>query len=64
MQNYYQAAGLDFTKTSFEILGKDFIDEYESKKLTCSLFENSEIVLSGIHKKGDWAISSFSISAR
>lgn len=52
VQNYYQAAGLDFTKTSFEILGKDFIDEYESKKLTCSLFENAEIVLSGIHKKG------------
>jgi phosphoglycolate phosphatase len=52
VQNYYQTAGLDFTKTSFEILGKDFIDEYESKKLTCSLFENSEIVLSGIHKKG------------
>lgn len=52
VQNYYQTAGLDFTKTSFEILGKDFIEEYESKKLTCSLFENSEIVLSGIHKKG------------
>jgi phosphoglycolate phosphatase len=52
VQNYYQAAGLDFTKTSFEILGKDFIDEYEFKKLTCSLFENAEIVLSGIHKKG------------
>ena len=52
VQNYYQAAGLDFTITSFEILGKDFIDEYESKKLTCSLFEYAEIVLSGIHKKG------------
>lgn len=52
VQNYYQAAGLDFSKISFEVLGKDFIDEYESKKLTCSLFENSEIVLSGIHKKG------------
>lgn len=52
VQNYYQTAGLDFTKTSFEILGKDFIDEYESKKLTCSLFENSEIVLSSIHNKG------------
>jgi phosphoglycolate phosphatase len=52
VQNYYQAAGLDFTKTSFEIMGKDFIDEYESKKLSCSLFDNSIDVLSGIQKHG------------
>ena len=52
MQNYYQAAGLDFTKTSFEIMGKDFIDEYESKKLSCSLFDNAVDVLSGIQKQG------------
>ena len=52
VQNYYQAAGLDFTKTSFEIMGKDFIDEYESKKLSCSLFDNAIDVLSGIQKQG------------
>jgi len=52
VQNYYQAAGLDFTKTSFEIMGKDFIDEYESKKLSCSLFDNAINVLSGIQKQG------------
>ncbi len=52
VQNYYTAAGLDFSKTSFEILGKDFIDEYESKKLTCSLHENAVEVLSAIHQKG------------
>jgi len=52
VQNYYQAAGLDFTKTSFEIMGKDFIDEYESKKLSCSLFDNVIDVLSGIQKQG------------
>ena len=52
VQNYYQAAGLDFSKISFEVLGKDFIDEYEEKKLSCSLFENAVDVLSGIHKKG------------
>lgn len=51
VQNYYQAAGLDFTKTSFEIMGKDFIDEYESKKLSCSLFDNAIDVLSGIQKQ-------------
>ncbi len=52
VQDYYEAAGLDFSKTSFEILGKDFIDEYESKKLTCSLHDNAVEVLSSIHKKG------------
>ena len=52
VQNYYQAAGLDFTKTSFEIMGKDFIDEYESNKLSCSLFDNAIDVLSGIQKQG------------
>lgn len=52
VQNYYEAAGLDFSKTSFEVLGKDFIDEYESKKLTCSLHDNAVEVLSSIHKEG------------
>lgn len=52
VQNYYEAAGLDFSKTSFEVLGKDFIDEYEEKKRSCSLFENVVDVLSLIHKKG------------
>lgn len=52
VQDYYKAAGLDFTKTSFEVLGKDFISEYEDKKLTCSLHKNAIDVLSAIHKKG------------
>ena len=52
VQNYYEAAGLDFSKTSFEVLGKDFIDEYESKKLTCSLHDNAVEALSAIHKAG------------
>jgi phosphoglycolate phosphatase len=52
VQDYYKEAGLDFTKTSFEILGKDFIDQYEANKLSCSLFENVIGVLSAIHKKG------------
>ena len=46
VQNYYQAAGLDFSKISFEVLGKDFIDKKEKKKLSCSLFEKAVDVLS------------------
>ena len=52
VQDYYVAAGLDFSKTSFEVLGKDFIDEYESKKLDCSLHENAVNVLKAIQQKG------------
>ena len=52
VQDYYKAAGLDFSKTSFEVLGKDFIDEYESRKLTCSLHDSAVGVLSSINKAG------------
>ena len=52
VQDYYKAAGLDFSKTSFEVMGKDFIDEYEEKKLSCSLHEKAIDVLSIIHQKG------------
>ena len=52
VEGYYKIAGLDFSKTSFEVLGKDFIDEYERNKLSCSLHKNAVEVLSAIHKKG------------
>lgn len=50
VQDYYEAAGLDFSKKSFEVLGKEFIDEYEANKLTCNLHYNAVEVLSSIHK--------------
>ena len=52
VQDYYKTAGLDFSKTSFEILGKDFINEYEIKKFSCNLYENVVELLSAIHRKG------------
>lgn len=52
VQDYYEAAGLDFNKVSFELLGKDFMEEYERDKLTCQLYENTKFVLSEIHKRG------------
>jgi len=52
VEEYYKTAGLDFSKTSFEVLGKDFIDEYERNKLSCSLHKNAVEILSVIHKKG------------
>lgn len=50
VEDYYKAAGLDFNKKSFEILGKDFIDEYEQKKYLCSLFDGVEELLLYIHQ--------------
>ena len=52
VQDYYKAAGLDFDKTSFEVLGKEFMVEYEQNKLTCNLYRGTEEVLSEIHKNG------------
>lgn len=52
VQDYYKAAGLDFSKTSFEILGSDFIDEYERNKLNCSLYDGAIETLSAINKNG------------
>jgi phosphoglycolate phosphatase len=52
VKDYYSAAGLDFNKTSFEILGKIFIDEYEERKYECSLFDGAKEVLAAIKEKG------------
>ena len=63
VQDYYKEAGLDFSKTSFEILGKEFIDEYESKKLTCSLYDNAPMFYYR-YINGDWPVCSFCLLAR
>jgi phosphoglycolate phosphatase len=35
---YYRIAGHTFEKNSFEVLGKQFMDEYETRKNNCGLF--------------------------
>jgi phosphoglycolate phosphatase len=52
VQNYYKAAGLNFKKTSFEVLGKEFMIDYELNKLECTLYDNAEKILSEIHNRG------------
>lgn len=52
VQNYYEAAGLDFSRTPFEVLGKDFMIEYEENKLNCNLFEGVKELLSRIKEQG------------
>ncbi|MEE9430892.1 MAG: HAD family hydrolase [Melioribacteraceae bacterium] len=34
---YYEAVGFDFSKESFEVLGKEWMQEYEERKYECSL---------------------------
>jgi len=38
VEEYYKLAGHNFEKNSFEILGKEFMVEYEEKKLECALY--------------------------
>ena len=37
VKNYYIAAGFDFSVESFEVVGKEWMDEYEERKYECSL---------------------------
>ena len=37
VKDYYVAAGFDFSKESFEVVGKEWMDEYESRKYECNL---------------------------
>lgn len=45
VKKYYKKAGLDFNKTSFEILGKEFMDEYEERKFESSIFNGAKNIL-------------------
>ncbi|MBK8944556.1 MAG: HAD family hydrolase [Ignavibacteriae bacterium] len=58
--NYYISAGFDFDKESFEIVGKEWMDEYEKRKFECSLHEN---LIETIEKFKDWGIPQSLLSA-
>ena len=48
---YYKIAGHSFERTSFEVLGKQFMDEYELHKNNCKLFPGVSKLLSVIQSK-------------
>lgn len=52
VSDYYQIAGFDFNKTSFETLGKKFMDEYERRKYEMNLFEGAREVLELARSRG------------
>ena len=52
VKEYYKKAGLDFNKTSFEILGKEFMDEYEERKFESAIFSDVKDILGSVQKIG------------
>jgi phosphoglycolate phosphatase len=52
VQDYYEKAGLDFTRYPFDMLGREWMDEYEERKLECGLHEGAADVLEMISLKG------------
>lgn len=49
---YYRIAGFDFSKTSFEELGRMFMDEYEQRKYEMDLFDGAREMLQYAKQKG------------
>ena len=45
VRDYYERAGLNLSRHSFEELGEEWIREYEKRRLECSLFEGAEETL-------------------
>ncbi len=52
IRDYYIDAGFDFSKTPFEVLGKEFMDEYELRKTEASIFSNVKDILDFLEKEG------------
>jgi phosphoglycolate phosphatase len=52
VKDYYALAGLDFTKYSFEELGKEWMDEYQERRFEVGLYSSAEEVLNKIHSNG------------
>lgn len=52
VKDYYALAGLDFTKYSFEELGKEWMDEYQEQRFHAGLYSLAEEVLKKIHSNG------------
>lgn len=52
VKNYYAELGFDFAKESFEVVGKQWMTEYERRKFECGLYDGVKEVLVKINKLG------------
>ena len=49
---YYRRLGFDLEKESFEVLGDDFMSQYEERKFECSLFGDVRSVMKQLQQAG------------
>jgi phosphoglycolate phosphatase len=52
VKDYYEKAGLDFSRYPFEMLGREWMDQYEMRKGECSLHSGAAGILEQIAEKG------------
>lgn len=52
VKKYYEAAGFDFTKFSFEVIGREWIEGYEERKLEYGIYPGADVLLDKISKLG------------
>jgi phosphoglycolate phosphatase len=50
--DYYRRLGFDFEKESFEIVGAEFIEIYESRRNECDLQKGAHKLLAELHRTG------------
>ncbi len=62
VRDYYKVAGIDFNKYPFEEVGREWIEEYERRRLECTLFSGAEEVLTAVNEKtgGQSILSAYS----
>lgn len=60
VKNYYIAVGFDFSKESFEVVGKEWMDEYEERKYEAPLFDG---LIKVMEKFNDLGINQSVVSA-
>lgn len=49
VREYYEKIGFDFSRDSFEVIGKLWMDEYERRKFECDLYEGIRDVFEKIN---------------
>jgi len=52
VKDYYEKAGFNFSLNSFEVIGKQWMDEYERRKGETNLFDGAKDVLGFIKSSG------------
>ena len=52
VRDYYAELGFDFSKESFEVVGKQWMDEYERRKFECALHDGVDNVIKKINNMG------------